>query len=214
MRNWIVVLAAVVALLGVSPLAQATPLAPGTSVVPDVSPELGTYTGLSVSGAFSTAKTAGTYLEAVYKEGGGTLDFVYQVTVTKGDVGRLTSDNFGAYTVSASQFALPPVDNTPGFVIGTVAAATADRTADGDVIGFNFTPVQVTAGFTSVVLIIRTDAIVTSPNDLSFIDALTASVTGIGPAPEPTTLLLFAGMSVGMGGVGLWRRWKRQPIVA
>src|SRR5947209_4090587 len=97
-----IVLAAVIALLGLAPQSQATPLPPGTTVVPDVSPETGVATADTFTKAFDTNAGGigikGTIQETVFKEVGGTLDFVYQIAVDPASndaVMRLTISNYG-----------------------------------------------------------------------------------------------------------------------
>src|SRR5581483_5869062 len=83
--------------------------------------------------AFNTNNTAthtgikGTVTENVYRVGGpgGTLDFVYQVTVASDSiesVEHVTGGSFAGFTTNVSQFA-----TAPGLAVGTVAAVDANR---------------------------------------------------------------------------------------
>jgi len=222
MRNWIIALAGVWGMLGVSSQVGATPLFAGGSTPPDGLPETGTILmspgPVTTFQAIATNKITGSFQETVFTEaagsvfGAGTLDFVYQVTITKGDIGRLTADNFGPYLTDVSIF-----PTATGFAVGTIPPLTADRTSDGDVVGFNFAKPPLTVppapAYTTFVMIIRTNATTYAMNDGNVIDgSVFAANPAFGPAggphaptPEPSTLVLLGGLAFGLGGMQIRR---------
>ncbi len=222
-------LAAAVALLAMSTAAQAQNLPPGASLVP-VPPglETGTFvpgTDITLSGSLNTLSA--TVQESVYKETNGALDFVYQVTNSSAPGGdileRLTVSSYAGVSVNVEQ---SPTTAGSSFAVGSVPALTADRSASGAVVGFNFIPPlpsgNIPPGSTSYTLIVQTNATTLAPGQVSAINANTVTITGFlapnpaGPllgAPEPASLVLFGGLALGMGGAGL-RRWRQRKAVS
>jgi len=217
MRNWIRAGVAVFGLMATSSMALGTPLAPGDTVPPDGFAELGSFV-TSVTNTFS-GTTSGTITEAVFALGGGTLDFDYQITITSGQLGRLTVTNYKGFATDVSSTVLI----TPPFVGPSLGAgaSTADRsslgTDGGDTVGFNWVP-KLASPATTFQLVIRTDATTYSSNVMNIIDGTVFTFdNGFGPAavtPEPRTLLLLAGILPGLGGMAHWRRRQAKTISA
>lgn len=194
-----------VGLMAIAPMAQAAPLLPDTFVpaTPVAAPS-GTVLESETTN-FSSGLTAGTLVHQVIEEAGGFLAFTYQITANTGtsSIIRLTMINFNGFLTDV------------GYVAGTGTRdpITMDRSADGDVIGFSWTPTSSTSvapGQTSPILVIRTNA-----TDYQF-DGSTAVINGgavniptfepVEPlaAPEPGTLAL-AMMGVPVALLA-WRR--------
>jgi len=214
MKNWIGIGVAVLGVLAACSVASATPLPPGMIVVPDTLPETGTFTGTSVSHAFS-GKTSGSITEGVYVESGGTLDFDYQLTITAGQLGRLTVTNYAGVSLAAPNGVSMTTTVPSGGIFSTPSAGGAATSADrstlvvdgGDVVGFNWNP-ELGATATTWILIIRTPATTFSSNLMNIIDGSVFQFSGDGPltVPEPNSLLLLAGIVPGLGWLAYRRR--------
>jgi len=203
-------------MFGLSSQGQAALLPPGSGpTAPDVFASetgtlLATQTGSFSYGSGLTA-ISGNYREQVYREASGTLNFVYQFSATSGtgEVTRFTVTNFAGFTTDVGYLTSTP----SGFSAGTAIPATVDRSPSGATVGFNFSP-SVTAGTTTVPLIVVTDATNFTASNVNFIDGGVSSQPGFGPAPsvpEPASFMLLAGMM--MGGAGLaYRRRKPHAI--
>lgn len=188
--------------------AQATFLPPGATVVPGIFPYAGPVladTG-KMAYSFGSPLSSGTVEELVVADGlnpfgAGDLSFIYQVDVAGGDVGRLTGSDFkGWLTDVAVSPGILPLD--PGAFI----PSTADRTADGSVVGFNFATHLVT-GQESLALIIRTNATLFGAGSIGVIDGGGTTLVGFAPSPEPA----FAGLMLGglfAAGLFLTRRFR------
>jgi PEP-CTERM motif-containing protein len=217
-----VALLAALTVVGGARSAQATPLPPGTTVIPDVIAFTGAEVILaSVSRpiASSVGDYTGTLVAAVINEGAanplGGLTFVYQVSndlLSAVGLSRESNTRFGGFLTNV-HFALNG-SFLAGFVDGTVTPNTADRTSNGNVVGFNFVPPEdnkIDPGETSVVLVIRTDAPDYEPGFSSVINGGVDTVDTFQPAviaPEPASLLLFASGLLGLGA--MTRRRRRQ----
>jgi len=224
-------IASVLALLGVSSPSYATLLASGSTVVPDISPEAASSALIATTtSTFNTNNPGagtgikGSVTENVYRVVAGTLDFVYQVTVDSNSiesVEHVTGGSFAGFTTNVSQFA-----SAPGLATGTDPSITANRggspippgNTTGGVVSFNFGLLggifAVQPGDTSFALIIRTNARNYKPGTIGVIDASGVTLPGFAPSavPEPTSLMLLAGLSLGAAGAGAVRRWRKgQP---
>ena len=209
--SWIPALVVAV-VCSAAPRAQAlllgtAPLAPGSSVIPTlVAPGTDPGTLLAVvSAPFTTSLglNSGTLVSAVFQEAGGTLDFYYQVTndATAPDcsptttpcdpLSRETDSSFAGF-VTRVGFRTDGA-SLPDFVAGSVPPSTADRSAVGSVVGFNFPAPseQIQPGQTSLVLVISTDATGFKAGNASVIDGGVATVPSFAPTPEPASLLLL-----------------------
>jgi len=120
----------------------------------------------------------------VWKEAGGTLDFVYQFSndPNSGDViDRFTVSDFEGFNTNA--------DDTPAGG-GSVFPVSMDRSSLGDVVGFQFSNVSpVLPGTTSYQMVIDTNAIAFNPTGgtASLIDGDVAFVAVPTPIPEPAS---------------------------
>lgn len=177
-----------------------TPLS-GTSV--GSRPELAGSEILSTSSAF-TGKDAGNNvlfsgtleLKIIRETVAGTLDFYYRLSNDSGSadaIHRFTNIDFGGYSTD--------VDFRTDLAGGTVPAAYADRSANGSIVGFDFTlggGGLLTPGSTSKWFFIKTDATNYHAGSTAVINGGVATVASYAPAapvPEPMTMAL-AGMAL------------------
>jgi hypothetical protein len=155
----------------------------------------------SITGPFSTSlgSTSGTYVSAVFSEGGGTLDFYYQLVSSSNSIdgiARATDTNFAGFLTQVG-FRTDGGSLLGGlFTNGTVPPVTADRGFGGDVVGFNFQPpvsAEILPGQTSLVFVISTNATNFTSGNLSIIDGGVVTVSAFAPAvPEPESIGLLA----------------------
>ena len=187
------VLAVLLALICFAPAGYANVLAPGGSGAPD----LLTEGGAPVTGILSTPISTGTYkgtLESqVFVEAGGTLDFLYLLSVASGPdaVNRLTVTDFTGWTTDV------------GYLAGSgIVPTSVDRSNSGGTVGFQFgsEPNGVTAGESTDVLIIETNAKTFTVGTGSTIDGTVFSGGAYAPSPEPASVGLLLG---GLFGIGL-----------
>jgi len=223
-------------LLAVSPSSQAdplpgtTPLVPGQTVIPTLIPN-GTPIG-TVFGATTITSSGFNFTQAVFLNSTGTLDFYFQLTNTSPAgtfFSRFQESGFAAYATSVG-FRLDGGSITlpvGSFVNGTVPATTADRSANGNDVGFNFS--ALTSGTSSLVFVFSTNAAafaqVNSSGRLDFTGTITGFSTfttfvPTGPAVPPTAGVPESGatallLSLGVAGLFFAQAVsrRRQPEV-
>jgi hypothetical protein len=222
MKRFLFVSLALVSMMATAPSAHAAVLSPGgssTTFDPVVVPAGSTLED-TVTGTLTSPDLSGTYTQWVYKTPSGTYDFLYQVATTSGVIHRVTTSHFGTFTTDVgvlTGLVSPPGALPGGIVPNNVGGTVVDRSSEGggvgNVVGFNFTTVQITAGSNSVVLAVETNATSFSTGGfVSIIDGTTAFNNADQPAatiqsvPEPSTMALAGLGALGLIGYSLRRR--------
>jgi len=204
--------------------AQASVLVPGgPAQFPDMFSASGEVTLLALaSGTFATPipSANGTFVNAVYRNTSGTLDFLYQfnvATTSPNVVAVTTASDFTGFTTDVGFMkdgSLLPTN--PGFVDGTTDPVFVARPVAASV-GFFFGPNaanNILPGESSFVLVVSTNAknFVARPDVVGISGGgPTTNVSGFDPVasstvPEPSVLLLTG---VGLAGLVAWRRKTR-----
>jgi hypothetical protein len=220
----ILTLAVSAGLLCVLPGAQAATLLPNHTVPLTPSDDITLPAGtLLASGSATASPNSGAYTAtlnyAVYKEAGGALDFLYQVSnsgSSSDTLEKLVASSFSKFTTDVFYSS----SAVTGFSSGTVEPTSAKRsgTVGGETPGaknvsFNF---SLDPGQTSKVLVIRTNAGgYGTGGTTSVIDSVAVSFSTFAPTPEPASLVLLGGCFVGLAGAYACRRWRKPaPVVA
>jgi hypothetical protein len=226
-RFFFTIAVAAAAVICFTPEAKATPLAPGGSVTPQT---LTSFSGSileSISSPVTVTsfggKTETVYLEAAVVQGAHGLDFLYQLVVPARQTNLGVNfqqvlgyssavDVYQTKSVSLSGPGMNPFTTTP-----TPVQSVASVTLSGGVLGQTLSG-GIGAGQSSNILIVETTA--------TTADLAAFGVQGVtqkyGPAfgfgqfptfvplaaPEPTTMALWAGVSVGLLGFGALKRRK------
>jgi len=212
-RNAFFAVAALIGLLIASP-AHAAPLSAGGSVAPSVlgSNPLTTDTIIDHTSGIATQTTAGVTLTVSYdawvgRNGGGTLDFIYQFTNSSSSntsVDSTTHAVYDSFTTDVSYY-------QPG---GDINPVLATRTSDGQTVKFFWknpttgVGADVAPGQTSTIQVISTNAVYYTAGTYSFQDGVTANGVGFAPTlvPEPSTMALVGLGALGFVAYGLRRR--------
>ena len=206
--------------------AQASVLIPGgPAQFPDMFSASREVTLLALtSGTFATPipSANGTFVDAVYRNTSGTLDFLYQfnvATTSPNVVAVTTASDFTGFTTDVGFMhdgSLLPSNPSPGFVDGNTDPVFVARPVAASV-GFFFGPNaanEIHPGDSSFVLVVSTNAtnFVARPDVVGISGGgPTTNVSGFDPVaaatvPEPSVLLLTG---VGLAGLVAWRRKTR-----
>ena len=190
---------------------RATLLVPGSAVALD------TVTGVPVtdslvattSADFSAVGYIGTIDENVYTTSGGTLDFVYEFTLTGASLpysGSLVLYPFEGYSVNAS------------YIAGAGSAFTTGTLTGNDYVSVDHDPIP--AGGSSDLLLLQTNATSYSLDGyavgLSDFNGLFAPPLPASSAssPEPGTFCMGAMAATGLGWAGMRRARRITPRAA
>jgi len=216
-----ILFAGVLSLFAFSSPAWATALAPGGTAVPAATVESGTVVASSTTTySFGGGADTGTVRQEVVVQAGGNLDFLYQVSVAKGDVATLSGSNFSdGVSFSTDVYEAASTSGVTGNIMATgtqkVAPNADSRSASGKVVNFPFSS-AVGVGVTSFVEIVKTNATTfDSGGNTGFLDdsppgsASPFFEPAGSPTPEPSTFVLLSGTMIGLG-VGAYRRRKNR----
>jgi len=214
---------------------QAAILLPGTTTTLTAADILATPAGTllaSVVQPLVTLDYTGTLTAAVLRNAGGTLDFYYQVSNDATSIDPLARET----NTTFKSIAPPQIFTTEAryrtddaglpllFVAGDVNATplSADRTSNARVVGFGFlSPVVlegIDPGETSMILVVRTNAVAFTGGISSVIDGTTSTVrtfsplaTPISTVPEPASLLLLSSAFGAAGYLARHRARRKKP---
>jgi hypothetical protein len=206
--------------------ASASILLPGsTGQAPDILSLAGLTFVSSVSGSASSLTFNATYTAAVYSgvnnvcATANCLTFLYQyddVSAVPTFTGIIESINASSFGNAATTFmtdvgyaTAPPASNPAGFVAGTATPFTVDRSSagPGSVITWDYTGPgganELTPGHLTNVLVIETNATTSVSGLTSAQDGATSTQIAFGAttptvSPEPSTLMLFGSVLVGL----------------
>jgi hypothetical protein len=153
--------------------------------------------------------TAGTVREVVYKEGGGTLDFLMEVNVSSGSLSEVSQVNTGNFMQFTTEIGTISPVALLGLGTGTFFPTSVSRTGGGDTIIFNFNN-PITKG-ESATMVISTNATNAIGSNIGLIGAGggTQTVDGFQPTnvPEPATLSI---LGVGLIAMSFIRRRRAE----
>jgi hypothetical protein len=217
MKKTFLILTMVGAMIAVAPSALATVLAPGTTITSYST--FGAPTGTLVADSGSQTATSldwtATFRSMVYANAGGTLDFYYQFKQTgAGSSGvndaieRLTVGFWGCCTtdVGISSTSLT------GFGSGTNLPDSIGRSANGNVISFNFVSTALNTGNVAYTLVVKTNGASAISGISSLQNSSTANFSAYEPSaavPEPASIVLF-GSVLGLTAVLARRKLARK----
>jgi len=223
-KYWLTAILAVVSLALVSSSANATNLPPGSTVTPSADTiDLTTATVINDTGtqSFSGSGVTGNFREEVVQEasGGNSLGgytFVYQISVTSGEISRMSQGAWGSTAISIDAgTAIGTATNSLLGAAGTQNATDATLNTSG-VVAFDFTSAglgQITAPGVSYLLILRTNTNVDPAQQAELINSSAFNLNGYAPGvnaqsivPEPSSLAIAGLGALGMIGYGLRRK--------
>lgn len=217
-------LAVAASLMGVSAQAD-TMLSTGQQIIVTTPDQYGTSIAQGAISAAPTITTAfntssggtGTLTEQVFRETGGTYDFLYQVSNTGASILKsLDVTSFFGYNTSVGYSSTSPA----GFAAGTVPTPNIARGFSGADVLFTFDSTGLSNGQTTNVFFVRTNAtsfnalgggIITGTNSgtngTSVFTNLYQPFGATASVPEPGSVALL-GCFAAVAGVGAWRRHR------
>jgi hypothetical protein len=191
-----------VTLVVLSSLAQASVLNNGQVTTPDSLTPGGTVLG-TITGTITLGTSATSYTTSVLSDPGNTfcsgcLDFVYSFTNHGPDINeRFSMANFGSSASGLFQVDAGVNPLSTGFKPQTV-----DRSANGEVIGFNYISFDINPGQSTVQFVIETNAKHFGSGEVSAQDGVAGFNAAFQPSavPEPSSLAMLGSGLMVVGG--------------
>ena len=185
--------------------ANATIIAPGSSGPPDaldasgpILADTGVLSFTGVNGRFSGTARSLVVQDSLNPFAAGDLTFLFQLSsdaTSLDSIQRITDALFGGFLTDVGQG--PP--HPPFFDCDPdcVSAATVDRSADGNVIGWNYgVGAGLEPGDYTLALIVQTNATQFTTGHIQVINADIATVDSFAPTlvPEPSSIVLLSSL--------------------
>jgi len=174
----------------------------------------------AVSFSLNTGAITGKVQEDVVLNGGGTLDFVYQLknvssTSTPADVlelltGASFNPFFVAIGIADSLNGNPSLDAS--VFTGTLLAPDSVNESLAGVANFHYDNTGLGVGQSSTLLVVRTSATTFGGGSIFIQDGGNTTVAGFAPAPLPSVAGVGTLLLGGLGGFG--RRNRRRNMIA
>jgi len=224
---WLAVFAGVFGVAAMASPAHAILLPPGGSTSQAATGESPTVIGALV-GTQTVTVTANpsftaTVLENVFANSTthGITGLLFEYTVTNNGPDSLGSVTISKFTKANSGAKIAVDYDAATGVSGVNAAPDLLQTTGAGGVRFFFDDTgtnpqtSINAGETSYTLYIQTNAtLFSSGGNVSLQDNLNGSGPAFSPGPEPSTLVLFSCMGIGLVGGAFWKRRKSQKASA
>ena len=190
----------------------------GPSIVPTATTETGTLIASQTNAFTALGGTyGGSLYSAVFRETGGTLDFVYQVQNNAGSTDAIDRVSGGSFAKFDTSGYIDTTQSLPGDLgTGTVAPSFVFESLSGGV-GYAFdnnSTFTLLPGMTSDLIVLTTNAknFKVSTEGISGNTTVNVPTYTPAPVPESSTAVGFGALlALGLGGVAVRRRNRPLP---